>query len=99
MFWIPELVRKDLEPHFLKVQNLQTFWEFLESDLGSYVFYKDSVINPKNVTEVDRSMINKFDGEPGISDEKCQEQCVKSETSYCDCHNPTFSSNSKGRFF
>ena len=67
MFWIPELVRKDLDPHFLKIQNVQEFWEFLEYDLGSYVFQKDTVLNPKNVTEVDRSKIDKFDAEPGIS--------------------------------
>jgi hypothetical protein len=37
-FWIPELVRGDLEASFLKIKTHDMFWNFCETRLADYVF-------------------------------------------------------------
>jgi len=37
-FWLPELVRSDLETHFRAIQDVNQFWDFAGNKIGDYIF-------------------------------------------------------------
>jgi hypothetical protein len=56
-FWLPELVRQDLEKEFKNIQDVITFWHFIENNLSEYVF---SDINLMKDGEVNIELLNTF---------------------------------------
>lgn len=43
-FWLPELVRGDLELEFKKIQDVNHFWKFAEETVGEYVFEHENLL-------------------------------------------------------
>lgn len=56
-FWLPELVRMDLEPDFKRIQDVSTFWKFIEKNLCEYVFSDLQLIEDDHIN---RKMLNTF---------------------------------------
>lgn len=57
-FWLPELVRSDLEENFRQMQDENQFWEFVEYKIGNYIFYEESMLDENG--EVDFEKLTKF---------------------------------------
>ena len=47
-FWLPELVRGDLELEFKKIQDVNHFWIFTEKVIGEYVFEQTNLLSNDN---------------------------------------------------
>jgi hypothetical protein len=58
MYWLPELVRSDLEAKFFAIQDEQLFWEFTENTIGDYVFSDDKIIKPDG--NIDLEILNEY---------------------------------------
>ena len=57
-FWIPEMLRNDLEGKFMNIQDKSHFWKFCNETLGDFLFTENTMIN--SVGEVDLTYINAF---------------------------------------
>ena len=58
MYWLPQLIRSDLEEKFKDMKNLSQFWSFVQDTLGDYMFQNEIVINENN--EVDADFLKTF---------------------------------------
>ena len=64
-FWLPELVRGDLELEFKKIQDVNHFWHFTENVIGEYIFETESLIDKSTIKsglkKIDINKLNSFD--------------------------------------
>ena len=57
-FWLPELIRSDLDGPFKQIQDVSTFWKFIENDLADYAFTDVKLLDENG--DVDRAKLNEF---------------------------------------
>lgn len=43
-FWLPELIRADLEDQFRAVSDQREFWNFTQNTLGEYLYNQNELI-------------------------------------------------------
>ena len=53
MYWLPQLVRDDLEKEFKSIQDEFLFWKFVENHFANYVFRKNSLIDENGRVKMD----------------------------------------------
>ena len=61
-YWLPELIRSDLEPQFKSMQNMNEFWNFTKEGLGNYLFDDKELFNP-GTNQVDLDLLTQYDND------------------------------------
>ena len=61
-FWLPELLRNDLEWSFRGIKSIDQFWSFTETVLGDYLFNDENMLDAAG-ENVDIARLNEFSPE------------------------------------
>lgn len=51
MFWLPQLIRADLETQFKSIRNLSAFRDFIGGTLGDYLFQEQRIVDENETVD------------------------------------------------
>ena len=58
-FWLPELIRNDLETEFRSIHDMAGFWDFTQNTISEYVFENERMTEEYNFLNL--TYLNSFD--------------------------------------